>query len=154
MPRSNRTPADYRRAELAKIHMAAKELGLDRDTYEDVLWTVARVRSAADLDSTGRFKVIAHFKALGWKPKGGRKWGRKPNVTGDKTALMGKLEALLADNKLPWSYADGMSKRMFKVDKVAWVSQPQLRKLVAALQISVNRKKAKASTTESTEGKQ
>jgi len=144
VPRSNRSPADYRRSELAKIHMAKKELGLDRDTYEDVLWTVARVRSAADLDSTGRFKVIAHFKALGWKSKGGRKWGRKPRVTGDKTALNNKLEALLADNQLPWKYADGMAKRMFKVDKVGWLKADQLHKLVAALQISINRKKAKA----------
>jgi len=119
--------------------MAKKELGLDRDTYEDVLWTVARVRSAADLDSQGRFKVIAHFKALGWKPKGGRRWGRKPAVTGNKTAIMGKLEALLADNRLPWKYADSMALRMFKVDRVAWLNPAQLHKLVAALQISVNR---------------
>jgi phage gp16-like protein len=43
---------------------------------------------------------------------------------------------------LPWDYADGMSKRMFKTDKVAWLTPHQLHKLVAALQISVNRKKA------------
>jgi len=66
VPRSKRTPSDYRRSELAKIHMAAKALGLDRDVYEDVLWTVARVHSAADLDSQGRFKLLAHFKHLGW----------------------------------------------------------------------------------------
>jgi len=56
-----------RNAELGKIHIAVKDLCLDRDTYEDILWTVARVRSAADLDSQGRFKLLAHFRALGWK---------------------------------------------------------------------------------------
>jgi phage gp16-like protein len=140
----NKTPEQYRRAELGKIHIAKKALGLDDDCYRDVLWTVCRVRSAADLDSTGRFKLIKHFESLGWKQTGNRRrWGNKPAVTADKTALMGKLEALLADNKLPWAYADGMSKRMFKVDKVAWIKPDQLRRLVSALQISVNRKKAK-----------
>jgi len=139
-----KTPDQYRRAELGKIHIAKKALGLDRDAYEDVLWAVCRVRSAADLDSTGRFKLIKHFKSLGWASTGSatRRGGKKPGVTADKTPLMGKLEALLADNKLPWDYADGMSKRMFKTDKVAWLTPHQLHKLVAALQISVNRKKA------------
>ncbi|EAU53549.1 gp16 family protein [Mariprofundus ferrooxydans] len=137
-----KTPAEYRRSELAKIHLAKKDLGLDDDTYRDVLWTICRVRSAADLDSTARFKLIKHFESLGWKQKGNRNWGRKPAVTADKTQLLSKLEALLADNRLAWSYADGMAQRMFKVDKVAWLNPEQLRKLVAALQISVNRKKA------------
>jgi len=66
--RRSKTPDDYRRAELGKIHIAKKDLGLDDDTYQDVLWTICRVRSAADLDSQGRFKLIAHFKHLGWKP--------------------------------------------------------------------------------------
>ena len=77
MPRVKRTAEDHRRAELAKIHMAAKALGLDRDTYEDVLWTICRVRSAADLDSQGRFqgrfKMLAHFRSLGWNQKPKRK---------------------------------------------------------------------------------
>lgn len=46
---------------------------------------------------------------------------------------MGKIEALLADNKLPWAYADGIAKQMFKVDKVDWLEREQLRKVVAAL---------------------
>ncbi|MDX8389171.1 MAG: regulatory protein GemA [Mariprofundaceae bacterium] len=138
---SNKSPADYKRAELAKIHIAAKALGLDRDTYEDILYAVCKVRSSAKLDSTGRFKLLKHFESIGWKSKPVRKYGRKPSVTADKTALNNKLEALLADNKLPWSYADAMAKRMFKVDKIIWLSATQLHKLVAALQISANRKK-------------
>jgi len=56
-----------RNAELGKIHIAVKDLCLDRDTYEDILWTIARVRSSADLDSQGRFKLLAHFRSLGWQ---------------------------------------------------------------------------------------
>lgn len=68
MPQANkRTADDYRRSELAKIHIAKKDLGLDRDTYEDILWTICRVKSSANLDSQGRFKLLKHFRSLGWK---------------------------------------------------------------------------------------
>jgi len=72
VPRS-KSPADYRRSELGKIHIAKAALGLDRDTYEDILWTICRVRSSADLDSTGRFKLLKHFKSLGWSPSSSKK---------------------------------------------------------------------------------
>lgn len=68
-----KTPEQYRRSELAKIHLAKKDLCLDDDTYRDVLWTVCRVKSAADLDSQGRFKLIAHFKSLGWQSSRGKR---------------------------------------------------------------------------------
>lgn len=43
---------DHRRADLAQIHIAIKDLGLDDDTYRAILWTVARVKSAADARET------------------------------------------------------------------------------------------------------
>jgi len=135
----SKTPEQYRRAELAKIHLAKKALGLDDDAYRDVLKNVCSVDSSATLDSKGRFKLLKHFESLGWtntRPK----YGNKPNAGKGKEALMSKVEALLADSRLPWSYADAMAKRMFKVEKVAWLDAVQLRKLVAALQISANRK--------------
>jgi len=137
MPK-HKTPEQYRKAELAKIHIAKKALALDDDTYRDILKNVCKVDSASKLDSQGRFQLLKHFESLGWK-KTRPKYGRKPRVNGDKTALMGKLEALLADSRLPWSYADSMAKRMFKVDKVAWLDAKQLHKSVAALQINANR---------------
>jgi hypothetical protein len=54
---------DLRRRELARIHCLKAEVGLDDGTYRDMLWTVARVRSAADLDFAGRQRVIAHLEA-------------------------------------------------------------------------------------------
>jgi len=68
VPRQSKTPAQMRNAELAKIHIAKKDLGLDDDTYRDILWTICRAKSSADLDSTKRFKLLAHFRHLGWKP--------------------------------------------------------------------------------------
>ena len=45
---------DQRRADLAKIHLAKKQLNLSDEAYRDLLWVIARVSSAADLDEFGR----------------------------------------------------------------------------------------------------
>jgi phage gp16-like protein len=65
-PKRNGT--QLRKAELAQIHIARAQLGIDEDTYRAILWTVARVTSAKDLDWTGRKTLLEHFKAKGWKP--------------------------------------------------------------------------------------
>jgi hypothetical protein len=54
-----------RARDLATIHATVKQLGMDVDTYRDMLWTVARVRSAKDLDFAGRMQVINHLRAIG-----------------------------------------------------------------------------------------
>lgn len=72
---------DQRQNDLAAIHIAAKQLGLDRETYEALLWSLCRVRSAADLDWAGRKRVLDHLAsrgaAIGGKrpAKGGGEWG-------------------------------------------------------------------------------
>ncbi len=66
---ANRSPAG-RNIELAKIHIAAADLKLiqlgDDSAYRNMLWSVARVRSAKDLDNAGREKVLAHLRSVGW----------------------------------------------------------------------------------------
>lgn len=61
-------PAQPRNNGLAQIHIAKAQLGMADDTYRQVLWAVARVHSAKDLDHAGRQKVLDHFKRCGWKP--------------------------------------------------------------------------------------
>jgi phage gp16-like protein len=55
--------------EIKLIHIAKRDLQLDDETYRAMLWSVARVRSAKDLDFTGRKKVLDHLKARGFKVK-------------------------------------------------------------------------------------
>lgn len=54
-----------RRADLARIHIAKAELGLDDATYRQVLKGLAGVTSAADLDARGRARVLAAFREWG-----------------------------------------------------------------------------------------
>lgn len=143
MPMTN---ADTRRRELAAIHVAKKQLGLDDGTYRDMLWTVGRVRSAADLDHAGRQAVIEHLRRRGFvRPQAQEQpapvdHGKKPIVPADRQALVNKIEALLADSARPWNYARAMAARMFKIDKLEWASTEQLRSLVAALEYDKRRR--------------
>ncbi|HAF00411.1 MAG TPA: GemA protein [Methylophilaceae bacterium] len=121
---------DTKKAEIAKIHIAKKDLGLDDETYRSLLWTAARVESSKDLDHAGRAAVLEHFKARGWKPK-----HVKPNVNNIKQPLIAKIAALLTDMQLSWAYADGIAKQMFKREKVQWCNPQELRGIVAALVI-------------------
>jgi len=55
-----------RRKDLAMIHLAKKDLGLDDDLYRSVLQELCGVESSADLDALGRRKLIAYFREKGW----------------------------------------------------------------------------------------
>ena len=130
---SNQTTT--RNRELAKIHLGKKQLKLDDESYRDLLWVIARVRSAADLDEHGRKVVIAHLK------KCGARFTRKRRIrpAGDKADLLAKIQAFLAEAKRPDSYADGMAKRICNVEKVEWCTPEQLGKIIAALAYDAKR---------------
>ncbi len=133
-----------RRAELAKIHVAKKALGLDDDTYRDMLWTVARVRSAKDLDAAGRAKVLDHLKGRGFKPivKRGNRPGRPHNINSeDRGPLLSKIEALLADAGRSWAYVNkGIVQKRFHVDRIEFCTPEQLRKIVGMLMYDARRR--------------
>lgn len=60
-----------RRADLAKIHMAKKALGWDDGQYREILWSVCRARSSAELDFAGRKRMLDHLAKCGWKARPG-----------------------------------------------------------------------------------
>lgn len=119
-----------RTRELAAIHVSAKKLGMDRGTYEAMLMRLCGVRSSADLSQGGRAKVLDELRRLG-APKNPNE-GRPANF--DAQPMLQKIGALLAEIQAPWSYADGIAKRMYGVVFVAWLRKPeQLRGVIAAL---------------------
>lgn len=125
------------RSDLAKIHIARKQLAMDEDTYRDMLQAVAGVKSAKDLDDKGAAKVLAHLQRSGFKPT--KQTSQRPRVTDGRARLMRKVEALLAAGGKPWGYAEAMAKRMFGIDRLEWCDHDQLWRLAAALQMSANR---------------
>jgi CBS-domain-containing membrane protein len=65
-----------RNAMLAKVHVAKKQLGLDEDTYRDVLRRMVDRDSAAGLNEVQLDRVIHEFKRLGWRPSADMRAGR------------------------------------------------------------------------------
>lgn len=56
------------RRNLAMIHIAKKELGLDDATYRGVLWDRYGKDSAADLTDRQAADLIGLFRQKGWRP--------------------------------------------------------------------------------------
>ncbi len=56
------------RNDLAKIHIAKKELGLDESTYRGVLWDRYHKESAAELTESQAADLIDLFRQKGWRP--------------------------------------------------------------------------------------
>lgn len=135
-----KTADQLRKAELAQIHIAKVQLALDDDTYRALLLQVTGKTSSKDLTWQGRKALLDHFKKLGFKVKAKKAERSKPVVAKDKVSLISKIEAQLAEAKLPWAYADGMAKRICKVDRIEWCEAEQLIKIIAALNIDAKRK--------------
>ncbi len=143
------TQTTTRNKELAKIHIAAKQLGIEGDIYRDMLWVVARVLSSKDLDEHGRKVVIAHLKKCGarFQPKKkpvGEYPGTPHNI--NRQPYLHKIEAQLASMKLPWSYAEriawsvtggkGNQQEQPGIEKLAWVKRAKhFDAIIAALHV-------------------
>ena len=128
----------------ALIHVAKAELKLNEVSYRALLSSVG-VASSRELTWWQYHQLLGHFKALGFKFKA-RKPAWKKNPPKNKEALLKKIGALLADMNLPDAYADGIAKRVAKVDKVIFADFKGLRAIVAALvyrQKRVNRNQEK-----------
>lgn len=134
---SNLVP-NHRNRELAIIHIAKQQLNMDDESYRAMLWACGRVKSSKDLDYPGRVRVIDHLKKCGFqvdqtKGKAAHP-GRPHNMNSEaRGPQLSKVEALLTDAGREWAYADGMARRMFKVERVALCHEGQLQKIIAAL---------------------
>ena len=94
--------------------------------------------SCAKLDDSALDKVLAEMRGKGFAAKSA---GNRPPRRASADAMMRKIEALILDNGWSWNYAHGTAKRMFGIDRVQWLSDQNMHKLVSALQIAANRKK-------------
>ena len=129
---------------MAKVHIGKKELGLDDDTYRDVLWRVTGKRSCKGMIIKELEAVIKDMESRGFTPKAAPKHGKKPDVIKRRKALMGKIAAMLAAMGLSWNYAHGVAKNMFEIERLEWLSDNQLYKVTQALSVYQRRQAKKA----------
>lgn len=137
---------NQRTRELAAIHAAKRDLGMEDDTYRDMLWTVARVRSAKDLDFAGRKKVLDHMKACGWVAvKKPNEWGFIKTAAPAHQPLLRKICAVCLDMKVGKAYAEGVAKRQHKVErKLEMMDENELWMLAGALERTRQHRKESA----------
>ncbi|MER2557697.1 MAG: regulatory protein GemA [Candidatus Competibacter denitrificans] len=136
-----------RTRDLKLIHIAAKQMAWDENTYRAILERITGKASAAELNAQQRNAVIDEFVRLGWKIKS-HKSHRKPGaVPEDRQRLVWKIGAYLADAGRVWAYADGIARRVCKVDSVRFCTPEQLHKIVAALEYDQKRRQRKANKT-------
>lgn len=151
-------PTARRRKQLAAIHVIAqKQLRLDDATYRELLARVSAQhgeprRSAADMDAHQRAEVLNELRRL--TGDGARQMrtatpppdGAPAQVREELAAMVAKVGALLAEAGRGWPYAHGMARRMFKVQRVEWLSAEQLHRLVSALVYDQKRHRKGGST--------
>jgi phage gp16-like protein len=132
----------------ALIHVARSELGLTEDEYRGLLSSVG-VSSSTELDYRRFDELMDKLRACGFEPLGGSKRARSmhSDLPKEKQPMLSKIEAILADLNLPWSYADRVVKTMFGIDRLRWCTTDQAWIVLQALIIFQNRKsKPKAKT--------
>jgi phage gp16-like protein len=146
--------ADLRKKDLAQIHINKQKLGLTEENYRALLVGLTGKNSTKEMDQKERWQVIREQrrllgdKAAQKAPRGhfvGKPARQSPES--GKQALLGKIEALLADRQLPWQYVHSMAQGMFKVSCVEWCNPDQLWRIVAAMEIQ-KRRIASRTTTE------
>lgn len=59
---------DVRRRQLAQLHLAVKELGLDEETYRSWLQANLKVSSAKELGESGMRRALELLRGMGWSP--------------------------------------------------------------------------------------
>lgn len=136
-----------RNAELAAIHIAKAQANMADDSYRDMLWTLARVRSAADLDYAGRHKVLDHLRRLtGSALRAGdsaslasNEWDFAKTMPDDKQKMLWKIRRLCKELKIRQGnqvvYAEGVARRQLGIErKLRMMEAGELWRLIGPLE--------------------
>jgi hypothetical protein len=125
-----------RKADLSAIHAQAKRQGIDEATRRAMIERLSggRTNSSADLTAGERTALL---RELGGQRAAGRRGPKPPEL--DRRTMLAKVGALLAEAKLPWSYAEAILRRQRAIlDKavacpLTAATDPELRGVIAAL---------------------
>ncbi|MFZ5775088.1 MAG: phage protein GemA/Gp16 family protein [Thermodesulfobacteriota bacterium] len=132
-------------ADLAKIHIAKKELGMDDDAYRTMLHLHFGVESAKDLQPRQVTVLLNQFRAKGWKPrkttvvKNGRTGAKRKrdNFIEIKPGPAARQQryALALWNALGYDVdkLHARCKRQFGVDRFEWLEDRDLFVLITDL---------------------
>ena len=123
------------KANLQKIHIGKKELGLSDDIYRDVLREITGKESSRDISDLQAAKVLERFGELGWKPKAGKKAKTRRPLADDGQSR--KIRQLWLDLHEAGKVKDPSEaalaayvKRMERVDALQWLTSSKASSLI------------------------
>ena len=131
-----------RRAMLAKIHVAKKQLALADDDYRQILLDEAGRTSAGDCTEAELERVLKRFQALGFKPlpkSGATTRPAQHPVARKARALWISLYHLGAVEKPSEQALEAFARRQLKCEKLVWANQSHGYKLIEALKAMAQR---------------
>lgn len=137
-------PSKY---QIKKIHALKGALGLDDETYRSILSGYG-VTTSTKLSFARADTLIADLEAKAiasgrWEKRPApRRAGKRPKNLdrgGSRAEQLGKIEAILTVGQKSWAYADAIAKRVCKVDRVQWVDDCELYKIITALRKQAQR---------------
>ncbi len=126
-----------RNAELAAIHVAVKQLGLDDGTYRAFLFATTGHRSAAELDDTQRQKVIELMRSRGFKRTPAEEKRARRMADNRQLAMIRGLwkklryAGALADPSE--RHLSSFVKKMTGIERAEWLNPEQAIKVIEAL---------------------
>lgn len=158
-----RTNAEQWDIDRPRIHALKNKViqlrpGFSVDNYRDIILDISNGKhdSSKDLNAVQRRSLIDRLSVMAgeeqrplgprgsaWQPPAKSSYPNRPknmDRPGESRAdQLGKIEALLTVGKKAWHYADGIAKRICKIDKIAWVPTGQLYKVITALRMQAKR---------------
>lgn len=136
-----------RQRQIAQIHIAKKDLGMDDDTYRAMLMGVAGVDSSSKLDYTGMTKVLKHLRGSGFAAKNTtNEWAFVFKLMPDRQLYGKKIYRLAqrlgeAGKPVGKKYIEGIASQMAGATKpLEFCDSEDLHKIVQALEVYVRRK--------------
>lgn len=125
----------FRQNNLAKIHIAKKDLAMDDDTYQLLLERLFGVSSAKGLSDRQQGKLLGELRRLGWRPKPAKATVvplRLPQLRKIRLLWMRLIEAG-ALRSIEDSALTTFVKKQVGVERLEWLSVAQASQIIEAL---------------------
>jgi phage gp16-like protein len=125
------------------IGIARRQLGIDDDAHAALVAEITggRTRTTLGCSADQRQAVLDRYQGAGWKTRRPKRAGpanRPPEDALSRDAMLRKIHALLADQRLPWSYAETILRRQRGLSNTVacplrMITAEQARGVIAAL---------------------
>lgn len=133
---------ETRNSLIQKIHIAKTQLQLDDETYKEVLANTVGKTSCKACNVSELLKILDQLKAQGFVIRS-NKYGKRPTASKNnptRQQYINKIEAIIASEKLPWSYVHGICKKSFNKEKLQFCNDWELQKVMQMLAVYQYRK--------------